>query len=157
MTWMNLSSDSFLFQNRPYRHSQSPVSCVRNCLFIHTKKKNPEQMENECLLKSIRELRSQGKLLPPKLQRHTVGYRETLVIRVDAQKQKTLQQPLPVSFYLALTSGFQKDPIRSCPQFKIGSVGSGCSTLMNMAQTFLHSFTQSKLTSAHWVKDWYQP
>ena len=66
-------------------------------------------MENKCLLKSIRELRSQGKLLPPKLQRYTVGYREILVIRVEAPKQKTLQQPLPVSFYLALTSGFQQD------------------------------------------------
>ena len=60
-------------------------------------------------LGSIRELRSQDKLLTPKLKRYTVGYRETLVIRVEAQKQETLQQPLPVFFYLPLTSGFQQD------------------------------------------------
>lgn len=103
-----------LYKIQPMRHcstekrvptsGKSPrfllVSCLvykehESCHSILTSEKLNKLKNQQLFLSSLREERSQGKLLPPKLERQGGRYRESQLTRTEPYKQKFSWKPMP--------------------------------------------------------------
>lgn len=75
----------------------SSLACkgLRNCHSILTTSKKLKKTKNSStLLRSVREVRSEGKLLSSKLERQTSKHTESQLTREETYKQKPLQEPV---------------------------------------------------------------
>lgn len=64
-------------------------------IFTPTISKKMNKQKSAVLLRSVREVISQGKLLLPVLERQTSRYRESQLTGTETHKQIPLQEPVP--------------------------------------------------------------
>ena len=75
--------------------SGSSYKKLRSCHFTLTISKKLNKLKNQqVLVRSLKEVRSQGKPLPPNLQTDS-EYRESQPTAAESHKQKTWQEPAP--------------------------------------------------------------